>query len=368
MLCSVCGCEMHDAIGDNCECEYCGCGYSRVCDRIYYSDICRQLEETGVKLKHLNDVYERYLRNSVKRKNGNVVIAIYGLFGSGKSSFINRAISFKLMDVSAAETTKYVTSVRYGKEAAIHWTNDDAKMDDLKHPWVSMRDKWTTTDDTNGKHSLDVEKMRRALSDVISGMNKTTGRVIVDVPRPEMRNIVLVDTPGLDTQEEKHEIRVKSTMGEADAAIYIVDSNTGIRAIEKETLNYYASVFKRIYVVANKMDCIDVSERDEVTKEIETKVKRCVEQGKWNRIKVFKTSSVEDSVLGECKMPSQIIMEIAHEVKDEVMGDLTRDAKMVWDMVRNSVRSSKVGSTHMLIDIYLRCLAILGETQRNAAN
>ena len=111
-----------------------------------------------------------------------------------------------------------------------------------------------------GKSSLVNAVTGQNLSVVSDVLGTTTDPVKKALELLPIGPVVIIDTPGLDDEGERGEMRIKKArqiLGLTDIAILCVDANAGIGEQDRELIEYFQK--KNIpYIVAyNKSDLVD---------------------------------------------------------------------------------------------------------------
>ena len=178
---------------------------------------------------------ERILQDA----NSSPTVMVMGVFSAGKSTFINALLGDKVLDTSAIAATAVITKIVYGDKdkVAVHF-KDGTKAE------YSTKDFAELTSDKD-KKNLEV---RRKINYVER-----------EYPSQLLKKFTFVDSPGLNAPNDLHEETTKNFLSNADAVVWIVDTNQAISAKEMKYLENLPARLKPI-VVVNKIDELDEDE------------------------------------------------------------------------------------------------------------
>lgn len=173
--------------------------------------------------------------------NAPVEIMVMGSFSTGKSSFINALLGQELTVVGALPTTAVITKIVYG-------INDTVK--------VVYRDKQ--------EKEYDFSVFKKLTSESGDGWKKEHEQieyVEISTNNDILKNINIIDSPGLDTINEQHIITTKRFVNEADVVFWVFSVENGVTSVEMENLQELDARLQPIAIV-NKMDTLDDDEDD----------------------------------------------------------------------------------------------------------
>lgn len=136
-------------------------------------------------------------------------ISFVGHFSAGKSKLINNLLLLDLLPSGTVETTPVMTYIRYGKpEVVIHLINGEETYKDLECL----------------KH---INQHSDLTCDTIS-------HIEVYIEHPLLENgIVLIDTPGLNTTIEQHEVLFTDALNVSSMTFYVSGHSPSLVDIEK---------------------------------------------------------------------------------------------------------------------------------------
>ncbi|MWC28535.1 dynamin, partial [Paenibacillus sp. MMS18-CY102] len=181
-------------------------------------------EDTAAKLKEL----------SAKRANGKLTVAFCGHFSAGKSTLVNRLCGAKLLPSSPIPTSANVVSIRGGERASvtIDQVREDGKVETIELP------------------TSELEHLNRYCIDGAKYMT-------VDIVYPAEvlgDDIILLDTPGIDSTDDAHKQATESALHLADVVFYVMDYNHVQSEINFTFAKELKDWGKPLYLIVNQID------------------------------------------------------------------------------------------------------------------
>lgn len=173
------------------------------------------------------------------QKDGKLYLTVWGHYSAGKSKLLNKLLGVDLLPTKTRETTAALTYIEYGQiEGAVVYFED-------------------------GRTS------RIALGQLSAIFQNTTANFAIDEIRyidvtldnPLLKNgIVLVDTPGINTLLERHNLLAASTINQAGKILYILGGAPS--KVDKKFITEISKTGTEIIFVRTKLDNIDPTEED----------------------------------------------------------------------------------------------------------
>ncbi|HEX2956316.1 MAG TPA: dynamin family protein [Chitinispirillaceae bacterium] len=199
------------------------------------------------------------LRNRLAK--GRLHLAVLGQFNRGKSTFINALIGIKILPTSVLPLTSVPTLICWGT-----------------HLKCIVRF-------LNGKPDLVVQK---SLEDITATLTTYVAEehnprnqlcvreVEVQCPSVLLENgTVLIDTPGFGSTYLHNTRTALESLGECDAALFLVSADPPLTQMEVEFLKQVQNQVARVFFILNKIDLLNESELAEVDRFIrETLISR----------------------------------------------------------------------------------------------
>lgn len=192
----------------------------------------QKIDELGVRglaedikksLEHIEDGNEKSLR-----------IAIVGELKAGKSTLINALLETQVAYTDVTEATAVISEITYCEQQKIQiqWKNGQSKEIDSFDTLID----WMQDNCENREGMDEVEKVR------------------IGLPKQSLKNLVLVDTPGLLTITEENESTTKNYLYQADYIMWIMNSNNLGDSDVNDAISRVASYGKPMLGVINKVD------------------------------------------------------------------------------------------------------------------
>ena len=179
-----------------------------------------------------------------ERLDGPMRVAIAGRLKAGKSTLLNALVGERLAATDAGECTKVITMFRH----AAGYEVDAVLTDGSRHPLTFRRD--------DGALSIDLGALGHDRIEHIE----------VGWPARSLRDLTLIDTPGLESLNDEHSRRTRAFLehdatnpAEADAVIYLM------RHLHRSDAEFLGSFMDRTVAGASPVNAIAVLSRaDEV--------------------------------------------------------------------------------------------------------
>lgn len=173
---------------------------------------------------------ERARDLAVKLNNREFSIAFCGHFSAGKSSMINKIAGEDLLAASPIPTSANLVRIKNGDDyAKILLTNGEAKLYPAPYDYEKIK-----------SYSKDGEKIRT--------VEISNGKISF----PE--NIVIMDTPGIDSTDDAHRIATESAMHLADIVFYVMDYNHVQSELNFLFTRELTLAGKELYLIINQVD------------------------------------------------------------------------------------------------------------------
>ncbi|MDQ0193536.1 right-handed parallel beta-helix repeat-containing protein [Paenibacillus wynnii] len=169
-----------------------------------------------------------------------LLLAVMGLFKSGKSSFINELIGMKdFLRTDDVPATAVVTMLSYGetREVIAHLLDGTTQM----YPYEKL-------------HSLSAEG-----DEDIRKLRDSIDYIEVRIPVALLRKVTIVDTPGLNSNNEHHTRATERFANRADQVLWLFSYGQAGSRLEMSKLGQMANEWRPIGVV----NCIDEHDPEE---------------------------------------------------------------------------------------------------------
>lgn len=221
--------------------------------------ICNEVNRTDL----ANDLDT--LNQKIKETNKTITIPLIGEFSSGKTSLINSLLDDSNLETASKATTATIFEIHFGSD------NNFAKI---------------IAEDNSITDILDFSELKN------SELQTTKAVQVYNTSNKIPSSTVLVDTPGLSSNDPKHKIALTSYLPFSDAIFLVTDINQQLTRTLLEFIESINFVDKPVYLIITKSDT-------KTEKEISEAKKYAIEQISKLNLKVEDTiviSSTKDNM------------------------------------------------------------------------
>lgn len=171
-----------------------------------------------------------------------LTVMVAGEFNAGKSTFINALLGEKVLSSDVTPETAMVTKLKYGEKRRIiaHYLNGHSQ--EYDDAWLEQ-----LTAERDG----DFKTLRRQLS-----------HVELQLPIELLQSFTIIDTPGLNANNEFHTQATERFLGRTDQAIFLFHALNIGTATEMKWLRKFNEHDIYPFGVINRIDEIDEEEDD----------------------------------------------------------------------------------------------------------
>ena len=169
-------------------------------------------------------------------------IMVMGEFSTGKSTFINALVGKKIAVVDALPTTAVITKLCHG---------------DSEKVMVYYRD--------GSEHEYEPDEFNRLTAESDAEANAQHEKIdYVEraVPIPVLRDMTVIDSPGLNALKDAHAEATKRFVEQSDTVLWMISSEKAATDTEYQGIEKLSPRLKPI-VIVNKMDLLDEEEGDD---------------------------------------------------------------------------------------------------------
>lgn len=188
-----------------------------------------------------------------------LLVMVMGEFSTGKSTFINALLGKNVASVNDTPTTAVITKLCYG---------------DTEHLTIYFKD------GRRESHSLDqISDLTSETGGKYKSLRQQIEYVEVAMPIAILRQINIIDSPGLNADKKEHLQATKSYMDKADAVFWMFSADAAGKDTELKAIKALSPRLKPIGIV-NKIDEIDEEEEsvDDVLASVRGLMKNSVSQ------------------------------------------------------------------------------------------
>lgn len=194
--------------------------------------------------KALNNINKKYvikgLDDVIQKLKEPLMIMIMGTYSSGKSTFINAFVEKQIAAVDATEATAVITKLCYGLSDRVLLYYRDGSVVERN---VDDFEKLTCVANDGNRNELRI-------------LRSKCKYIERQMPLDSLKDIVIIDSPGLNGNEEKLTDITEEFSKNADVVLWMLDANQAVSQIEKTALESLPSRLKPVAVV-NKIDLIN---------------------------------------------------------------------------------------------------------------
>lgn len=248
----------------------------------------------------------KFYAERLKSKEKDLVLPLVGEFSSGKTTLINSLLDNPNLETASRATTASIFEIRFGSEECEAFiVNEDGSS-------IRIED---VSDIKNDKlHECEVVK-------------------VYDSSKRIGESTILVDTPGLSSNDPAHRIALSSYLPNADAILLLTDVNQQITRSLLEFLHNSKIANKPIYGIVTKSDTKTPEEvesvKEYIKKTIEVPFERIIS------ISATKGDLTEfDEIIQELQANKNLIVE--NSVNERIKGV----TKEISDVIKNLIKES----------------------------
>ena len=244
----------------------------------------------------------------LKSKEKDLVLPLVGEFSSGKTTLINSLLDNPNLETASRATTASIFEIRFGsEECKAVVVNEDGST-------IIIED---VTDIKNDKlHQCEVVK-------------------VYDTSKRIGESTILVDTPGLSSNNPAHRIALSSYLPNADAILLLTDVNQQITRSLLEFLHNSKIVNKPIYGIVTKSD----TKTPEEVASVKEYIKRTIEVPfeKIISISATKGNLTEfDEIIEELQTNKNLIVE--NSVKERIKGVIQEISEIIKKLIKENIK------------------------------
>ncbi len=199
-------------------------------------------------LEHM-ETWDRDIR---QRKNDPFTVVVAGEFKRGKSTFINALLGEKIVPTDVLPETMTLNRLHYGP------ARNEAVLSGGRRIKLS-----------------DEELTRSALEKLIADLGEPIRQLELWRPNEGLKDICIIDTPGLNEVSTDFEPLVAEAIAQADAVVYIYAADAPLSHSEQMYLKYSVlpQGYTRLFMLGNHGDMfVDEKELQHIRRELEKRV------------------------------------------------------------------------------------------------
>jgi TPR repeat protein/predicted GTPase len=210
-------------------------------------EIADNIRSAALKIQKIEEFaqYSAKLEKIAAETRAPLLVMVMGEFSTGKSTFINALMGQEVTVVNDTPTTAVITKLCYGNTNRI-----EIYFNDGHRELHELQDLSVITAESGKEH----EDMHREID-----------HVEVAMPIPFLKEINIIDSPGLNADKKAHMEATKKYMDKADSTFWMFSADATGKQTELQAIKELSPRLKPIAIV-NKIDEIDEEEEsiDEV--------------------------------------------------------------------------------------------------------
>lgn len=182
-------------------------------------------------LAHDDQQTAQRLKELIKKATRQEFIATFcGHYSAGKSSMINKLVGTKVLPTSPIPTTANIFRVKKGsKQLKVSYLSNQA---DIYQDVLDIKGVLQATERVEDIKELEVQLDTELL----------------------LENAILMDTPGIDSTDQAHQLATESSIHLADIIFYVVDYNHVQSEINFDFTKQLVGSGKKFVLIVNQMD------------------------------------------------------------------------------------------------------------------
>lgn len=178
------------------------------------------------------DHAEKVAELLAKADSGRLHLAFCGHFSAGKSSLINRLCAHQLLPSSPIPTSANIVSIASGEAGATVWYHRTTESGEPRSERVPL--------EQLAEHCRNGEAVRT---------------IEITYPIPLLREqAALLDTPGIDSTDDAHQLSTESALHLADVVFYVMDYNHVLSEVNLGFTKKMTEWGKPLYLIVNMID------------------------------------------------------------------------------------------------------------------
>ena len=249
------------------------------------------------------------LDSYVEHINQPLLIKVMGEFSTGKSTFINALVGKRIAVVDALPTTAVITKLCHSEAEKV---------------MVYYRDGSTHEYEPDEFNKLTAESDGEA-----NAQHEKIDYVERAMPMPVLRDMTIIDSPGLNALKDAHAEATKRFVEQADTVLWMISSEKAATDTEYQGMENLSPRLKPV-VIVNKMDLLDEEEDDpeRFLQNIRGKLK--------DKVQAVIGISAEYAVQGKTESNEELLAASNFSAFDDIVRDVilpNRDAYKVNSLI-----------------------------------
>ncbi len=205
--------------------------------------------------RHFENMDSRYSHHAqrldeliTRLSQGRFHLAVLGQVKRGKSTLLNALLGEDLLPSSVVPLTAIPTFIQYGEQRSLRVRYNDNRPDTVLKgeptKWLNKQLMGFVTEEANPKNA------------------KGVLQVEISYPAAILRDVVLIDTPGIGSTYRHNTEATMNFLPQCDAVLFLVSADPPITEVEVAFLKEITSRVTKVFFVLNKVDYLTESERE----------------------------------------------------------------------------------------------------------
>lgn len=294
----------------------------------------------GMKTYHFSEILAKWRKTIRERAEDPYTILVCGEFKRGKSSLINAILGEDVVPVDVIPETVTYNTIIYGNHS------NEAVLKGGQRLKLS-----------------DNELKRQTLERIMSEAGGHIEQLILRRPIEAIRNIAIMDTPGLNDIIDINDECLKRFLSRADAVIYVLASESPFSMSEQSFLRSVkmANPTLPIMVVVNRFDLISLDQQERIEEAIQRRCRKFLPKQKF----YFLSAKFERLRQKGEEYTGQIDTKRLNELFDEFRMDLENDISMQKEVVMLSRAEQMIKNCIAEIEEEINMIRAATDTQQN---
>ncbi len=248
----------------------------------------------------------------IKQKEERFYLAILGLFKRGKSTLINALLNEAILPSAVIPATSIITLIEHSSQASaeIYFSNGKVESRD-----ISVIEQFVT-EENNPENEKEVDFVK------------------IHHPASILKNISIVDTPGIGSALSHNSETTRSFIPKIDTALYILSADMPITQTDIDFIKDLKHNVPKVLFVLNKADLLNESDLQKMIQHNLTALNKITAVDQDELITI--SAKFYDKPEGNIRQLSSRILELVSEEKKEI---LEQSILSRYEFLRNELKN-----------------------------
>lgn len=180
--------------------------------------------------------------------SGRFHLAVLGQVKRGKSTLLNALLGEDVLPTAVVPLTAIPTFIQYGSERSLRVRYNDKRPDTVLRgepaKWLQKQLSGFVTEEANPKNQKGVREVE------------------ITHPAAILRDVVLIDTPGIGSTFRHNTEATINFLPQCDAALFLISADPPVTEVEVAFLKEIKNKISKLFFVLNKVDYLTGPERE----------------------------------------------------------------------------------------------------------